>query len=112
MIKIILDDYIHPSLNKWTNWHWTKKSEQKKFCEELVYYASKKYHNLLLDDCKITIVYYFDNKHKRDKDNYTPKFIMDGLVKAKVILDDNTTNVFLNWKLDYSKNKRTEIDID
>lgn len=69
-----------------------------------------KYHRPELTNAQVEVRYYFDNKHRRDKDNYTPKFIMDGLVKAGIIADDNDSNIFLNWKLLYDKdNPRTEI---
>lgn len=111
-MKITIPGKQHPSLNSWTRWHWAKKNRIKKdWVEEIGWLvktkAKQKYEKALVE-----IIYYFDNKHKRDKDNYAPKFIMDGLVEAGVITDDNTDDIFLNWKLKYDKeNPRTEIII-
>ncbi len=60
----------------------------------------------------VTITYYFKTKHRRDPDNYSGKFILDGLVKAKVIEDDSFSNIQLRLKGSYDKDKpRTEIEI-
>ena len=73
----------------------------------------KKFGDPELENADVQIIYYFDNIHRRDKDNYTPKFILDGLTKAGIIADDNTDNIFLNWKIKYDKeDPRTEILIE
>ena len=102
----------HPSLNKWTRWHWAKKDKVKKeFIQEITLKCNK-YQQPNLDNAKIEVLYYFKNKRRRDKDNYVPKFILDGLVNAEIIKDDNDNNIFLNWKLLYDEdNPRTEIII-
>lgn len=111
-IKIVIPGKQHPSLNVWTRWHWTKKNKVKKEWEKELGWLCKKYNNPKLEEALIEITYYFDNKHQRDKDNYTPKFIMDGLTKGGIIADDNTDNVFLNWKIKYDKElPRTVIKI-
>lgn len=112
MIEIEIPGKQHPSLNTWVGWHWAKKSRIKKEWESEIGWLCKKFNNPMLENALIEITYYFDTRHKRDKDNYTPKFIMDGLTKAGIIVDDNTDNIFLNWKLKYDKeNPRTEIKI-
>ena len=49
---------------------------------------------------------------RRDPDNYSGKFILDGLVKAGIIADDSFSNIDLRLcgKVD-KKNPRTEIEI-
>lgn len=112
-IKIIVPGKQHPSLNKWSRWHWSKKNKVKKEWVEEIGWLCKKYNEPKLTDAFVEIIYYFDNKHRRDKDNYTPKFIMDSLTKAGIIADDNTDNVFLNWKIKYDKeNPRTVIRVE
>lgn len=65
---------------------------------------------LMLSKVIVRITYYFDRQQPKDKDNYTPKFLMDGLVKSRVIKDDNTGCVDLDWC--FAKGaKRTEIEI-
>lgn len=62
---------------------------------------------------EVEVRYYFTDKRARDIDNYTPKFIMDGLVAAEIIEDDNQKIVKkLSTKLLYDKKcKRTEVTI-
>ena len=111
-MKITIPDKTHPSLNQWSNWHWAKKGRVKKSWEEEIYYLSNKYNRPELEEAIVEIIYYFEQNRNRDKDNYTPKFILDGLVKAGIIADDNDNNIFLNWKLKVDKNNpRTEIKI-
>ena len=110
MIKVVLPAKQHPSLNQWTRWHWGKKHKIKgEFVEEIKLKCNK-YQRPKLTGATVEILYYFDDKRRRDKDNYVPKFILDGLVKSGVIKDDNDNDIFLNWKLLYDKDKpRTEI---
>lgn len=66
----------------------------------------------LFDRAKIRIRYFFRTKHPRDKDNYTPKVIMDCL-KGRVIVDDSNDRVDLDWELLFDRNRpRTEILIE
>jgi len=112
MIRIEIAGKQHPSLNKWTRWHWGKKSKIKKEWEEEIMWKCKKYGDLNYTDATIEVNYYFPDRRVRDFDNYVPKFILDGLVKANIIEDDNDNNIFLNWKLLYDKeNPRTVITI-
>lgn len=60
----------------------------------------------------VTLTYYFKTRHRRDPDNYSGKFILDGLVKSKVIEDDNFSNIELRLNGNYDKgNPRTEISV-
>ena len=61
---------------------------------------------------EVKIIYYFATKHRRDPDNYSGKFILDGLVNAGILEDDSFGNVelVLRGRVD-RKNPRTEIEI-
>lgn len=60
----------------------------------------------------VTLTYYFKTRHRRDPDNYSGKFILDGLVKSKVIEDDSFKCIDLQLVGGYDKNNpRTEITI-
>jgi Holliday junction resolvase RusA-like endonuclease len=99
--KVMIED-VPPSLNKWSRMHWTKSRKIKKFWEETVQWmfaGIKQFKNPV-----VRIRYSFDTKRRRDKDNYTPKFIMDGLVKSGVIKDDNVGAVDLDWNVIVPKN--------
>lgn len=65
-----------------------------------------------LKNVLVVLTYYFPTKHRRDPDNYSGKFILDGLVKAKVIEDDCFDCIDLKIEGKYDKkNPRTEIVI-
>ena len=90
--------------------HWAEKSRVKKTWEEEIALKAGKYQRPELENARIEVLYYFGDKRVRDFDNYVPKFILDGLVKAGIIKDDNDNNIFLNWKLLCDPdNPRTEI---
>ena len=65
-----------------------------------------------LEKSIVTLTYYFKTKHERDPDNYSGKFILDGLVNAGVLVDDNFNCIELRLRGGYDKkNPRTEIQI-
>lgn len=39
--------------------------------------------------CDVTLIYHFKDKRRRDPDNYSGKFILDGLVNAGILIDDS-----------------------
>lgn len=43
----------------------------------------------------VNITYYFPDKRRRDPDNYSGKFLLDGLTKAGIIKDDSFNNIDL-----------------
>lgn len=60
----------------------------------------------------VEITYYFKDKRRRDPDNYSGKFILDGIVRAGIIEDDSFSNVALKLRGEYDKDRpRTEIHI-
>jgi Holliday junction resolvase RusA-like endonuclease len=62
---------------------------------------------------KVKINYYFSDNIRRDPDNYSGKFIMDGLKKAGIIADDSFKNVTLELSGSVDpKNSRTEIEVE
>ena len=111
-MKITIPNKTHPSLNTWTNWHWAKKNRIKKAWEEEIYYLSVKHGQPELKKSIVDITYYFRTNRRRDRDNYSPKFILDWLVKAGLIADDDDKSLYLSWNLEVDKeNPRTEIEI-
>ena len=59
----------------------------------------------------ITITFYFKDKRRHDADNYQ-KFLLDGLVHAGIIVDDDFEHITVTCKGDYDKQEpRTEIEI-
>lgn len=62
---------------------------------------------------RITLTYYFKDKIRRDPDNFSGKFILDGLRKAGIIEDDSFNNIDLVLRAEYDKNDpRTVIKVE
>lgn len=63
---------------------------------------------------RVTLHYFFKDARRRDPDNYSGKFILDGLVKAKILQDDSFAIVDLVLKADIDKAKKgyTVIEIE
>lgn len=97
-LMITIND-VPPSLNVWHGMHWAKKAQEKRKWEELINSTLvwKRKRRQAYKRHIVRITFYFDIDRRRDKDNMTPKFLMDGLVKAGVIRDDNSKEVDLDW---------------
>jgi Holliday junction resolvase RusA-like endonuclease len=88
--------------------------EEKQKWEWLVKVAiGKNKPKVVLDKAIVTITYYFGDKRRRDPDNYSGKFLLDGLVRSGVIEDDSFNNIklILKGKVDRD-NPRTEAEIE
>lgn len=86
--------------------------EEKQKWEWLVKAAIKKKPKEPIQKAKIEITYYFATKHRRDPDNYSGKFILDGLVRAGLIKDDSFDCIELELAGEYDKEyPRTEIGV-
>ena len=100
---------VHPSLNSWTNMHWTKKHALKKEWEMMVWALAKE---AKIPTFKQPVEIYIKYYHPRDSvdlDNYTPKFIIDGL--KTLFVDDNITQLKkLGWEFKRGK-KRSVVEI-
>ena len=105
------------SLNEFMRAHWAERERiQDEWDVEMIKALAKAGEGArllrLFERARIRIKYFFRTKHKRDKDNYTPKVIMDCL-KGRVIVDDSSDRIDLDWELLFSKNQpRTEILIE
>ena len=65
------------------------------------------------ENAVVRIKYYFKDRRRRDPDNYSGKFLLDGLVDAGVLADDSFNNIELILRGGYDKeNPRTEIEIE
>ena len=60
----------------------------------------------------VTITYYFKDKRRHDPDNYSGKFILDGLTAAGIIKDDDFKHIELRLCAGMDKKRpRTQIDV-
>ena len=101
-MKYIIPD-IPPSINKFigrTNiWEYQK---AKKEWIALCTYLRKPPKPI--EKASVTITFYFKDKRRHDADNYQ-KFLLDGLVKAGIIVDDDFEHIYDRQE------PRTEIEV-
>lgn len=121
MKEILIIDGIPPTINTMLTKHWRTYKRYKDEWKETTYYTalSEKIQKFT-NPVTITIELNFKDKRRHDPDNYTPKFIHDGLVDAGVLEDDsfkqikeltiregdkknNTTVVYIEEKTKFEK---------
>ena len=107
--------FIPPSNNQFIGRNQIRQfqKQKKEWAEIIRLYTLKNKPYKPLKQCKLTLFYYFKDKTRRDPDNYSGKFILDGLVRAGIIFDDSFFNINLILKASVDKgNPRLEISID
>ena len=105
---------IPPSNNKFIgkNQRWQYQDEKKKWARIIQLFCVPRPREPLKKS-KVTIIYYFKDRRRRDPDNYSGKFILDGLVRSGIIIDDSFDCIDLYLRGDVDKNNpRTEILIE
>ena len=106
---------LPPTINKYIGRSniWEYQKDKKNVHKAISLLTSKTGKEFNISKCKMTITYYFKDRRRHDPANYD-KFILDGLVEAGVITDDNYSVITeFTTKGDYDKeNPRTEIVID
>lgn len=82
---------IPMSLNVYRNAHYYQLNKEKETWEKVVAVSVKEQQIKKVERCRITFEFYFKDKRKHDPDNYSAsaKFLLDGMVKAGVLDDDN-----------------------
>ena len=65
-----------------------------------------------LERSVVTLAYCFGDNRRRDPDNYSGKMILDGLVKAGIIMDDSFQHIDLVLRRIGEGPKRTEIAVE
>lgn len=104
---------VPPSNNKYigraAQWEYR---EVKKQWETLVRAVCKPLLEKPIEKATVTLCYFFPDRRRRDPDNYSGKMILDGLVKAGVLVDDSFGNIELKLKAEVDKDRpRVEIII-
>lgn len=105
---------IPPSNNQFIgrNKRW-QYQDAKKHWADLISLACRPKPPEPLKKCRVHLHYMFPDKRRRDPDNYSGKFILDGLVKAGILEDDNFTNIQLILSAEFGGNqKQTLIEIE
>lgn len=104
---------IPPSNNKFKGRqnHWEYRTLKKDWEGKVNIFCNPK-PKQPIQKAKVTITYFFNSRSRRDPDNFNGVFILDGLVKAKIIQDDSFNCIDLRLVGSYDKNNpRTEIEI-
>lgn len=106
---------IPPSNNEFlaNSHHYRIYAEKKEEWHWLVKTAIRRRPPKPFSKAVVAITYFFPDRRRRDPDNYSGKFILDALVKEKILEDDNfyTITLVLGAEVD-RKNPRTEIEIE
>ena len=90
-----------------------KYAEEKSKWEKLIKYTATSKPLAPIKRSKITITYGFTDKRRRDPDNYSGKFILDGLTKVGIIEDDSFYNIDLKLCAVFGvKKARTVIEVE
>lgn len=111
-MKYIIDE-IPPSNNKFSGREnvWEYRTEKKRW-EHLIMLKCRPKPDKPIDKATVRLTYYFRTRTRRDPDNYSGKFILDGLVKAGILKDDSFGVIRLELCGRYDKeNPRTEIEV-
>lgn len=109
---------IPPSNNKYlgngtkgTNF---KYQYEKKQWAEIIAYTCRPKPPYPIARATVTLHYFFKDARRRDPDNYSGKFILDGLVKADILQDDSFAVIDLVLKADIDPSKKgyTVIEVE
>jgi Holliday junction resolvase RusA-like endonuclease len=106
---------IPPSLNKWRNMHHHQEAKEKKHWENAVIYEvikNKLKPRTPMQKALVTYIYYFPTRHRHDPDNYTGKWLMDGLVKSGILQDDSFDNVEINITMGGVDKHKPRVEIE
>ena len=92
---------------------WTYRKAKQEWTEKVFFIArtAKDRPKEPYDKADVYILYHFPDKRRRDADNYCGKFLLDGLTKAGVIVDDSFNHISLHIDGTTGKPSRTEITI-
>ena len=105
--------FLLESMNVWLNWHWTVKKKYKDELSEAIHRLKMAFNLPQFELATIQVIYYFTVRRQRDYDNRNPKFLNDALVRAGILVDDNSelvSNPEPEFKIDKER-PRTEVFI-
>lgn len=111
-----IESPTHPSINKWMIMRRPMMNALKQAYKEFIiwFVEEQELTNKKIEKCTMTFISYFKTKIRKDCDNTVPKFILDGLADAQLIVDDDSLHLTsLTLQCGYDKeNPRTEIIIN
>jgi len=110
--KYMIPD-IPPSNNKFLGREnrWEYQNIKKRWAALVETYCRPK-PDTPLPHAVVTLLYHFKDKRRRDPDNYSGKFILDGLTKAGIIADDSFSVIELRLGAVCDKRGTVEIFVE
>lgn len=107
---------VPPSLNEFAGrknvWEYRKAKQQWTYAVMITCRACKDRPKEPYPKASVCITYFFPDQRRHDADNYAGKFLLDGLTKAGVIVDDDLKHISVSIYGEHDKqNPRTEITI-
>lgn len=113
MIKLTIQG-VPPSLNKFAGRQnaWDYRAAKSHWTTLVWAAAQKQRPKAPYNKALVRITYYFPTAARHDADNYAGKFLLDGLTKAGIIVDDDLRHIttVIRGELD-RKNPHTEIEV-
>lgn len=110
-----IDSPTHPSINAWFIMGRPQMNDIKGKWKEFVVWLiqEKGLENLKIESCSMEFISYYRTRRRSDVDNSVPKFILDGMVEAGLIVDDDYFHLKeLVLRCGYDKDRpRTDIFI-
>lgn len=112
-IRLIVPE-LHPSLNEWTHWHWSRRHELLDTWTQAVKILARHQKCPKLSRARCQVVYYFEKPARRDQDNYgSPKLLIDAMRKGGLLVDDNVavfTLAPVEFRID-ARRPRMEVEL-
>ncbi len=107
---------VPPSLNEFVGREncWEYRSQKRKWTAAVQWAikAAKDKPEKTYPFAFVTITYFFPNRNRHDADNYAGKFLLDGLTRGGLIIDDDLKHIAVTIQGDYDKeHPRTEIKV-
>jgi len=85
---VIVVPGVPPSLNEWMRWHpYARYQRSQEWKQKVAWVCAAGQVKSFVRPVTITLTYFFPDRRRRDFDNYSGKFILDGL-RPQVIPDD------------------------
>ena len=105
---------VPPSINAFVGRKnvWEYRDAKKKWTEA-VQWAVKaaRWKDEPLQHARVVVTYHFARGGRHDPDNYAGKFLLDGLTRAGVIVDDDMEHIVLEIRGDKGGIAWTEIEV-
>lgn len=89
--NVAIKSPLHPSINQWMILRRIAMNQLKQKYGDFTVFVCERLgvNDLAIADCEIEFRTYYPTNRRHDPDNTVPKFFLDGLVAAGVLVDDS-----------------------